>query len=56
MNSNDSLNSQRNAEEALYLLDAFSRSQALIEFELDGTIITANQNFLDAVGYTPDQG
>ena len=55
MNSNDSLNSQRNAEEALYLLDAFSRSQALIEFELDGTIITANQNFLDAVGYTLDQ-
>lgn len=33
-------------------VDAISRSQAVIEFELDGTIITANDNFLDAVGYT----
>ncbi|KKB78416.1 chemotaxis protein [Devosia soli] len=30
---------------------AISRSQAVIEFDLDGTIITANQNFLDAMGY-----
>ncbi|WP_295559703.1 PAS domain-containing methyl-accepting chemotaxis protein [uncultured Hyphomicrobium sp.] len=33
-------------------LDALDRSQAVIEFNLDGTIVTANQNFLDAVGYT----
>jgi methyl-accepting chemotaxis protein len=33
-------------------LDAVSRSQAVIEFNLDGTIITANQNFLGAMGYT----
>jgi methyl-accepting chemotaxis protein len=33
-------------------LAALMRSQAVIEFELDGTIITANQNFLDALGYT----
>jgi methyl-accepting chemotaxis protein len=33
-------------------LDAVSRSQAVIEFNLDGTIITANQNFLAATGYT----
>ena len=32
--------------------DAVSRSQAVIEFNLDGTIITANQNFLGAMGYT----
>ncbi|MEZ5820093.1 MAG: PAS domain-containing protein [Bradyrhizobium sp.] len=31
--------------------DAVSRSQAVIEFNLDGTIITANQNFLGAMGY-----
>ena len=31
---------------------AISRSQAVIEFELDGTIITANDNFLATVGYT----
>ncbi|TWT73813.1 Biofilm dispersion protein BdlA [Posidoniimonas polymericola] len=33
-------------------LDAFSRSQAVIEFEPDGTIITANDNFLAVLGYT----
>ncbi|SFM72323.1 methyl-accepting chemotaxis sensory transducer with Pas/Pac sensor [Methylobacterium pseudosasicola] len=32
-------------------LDALQRSQAVIEFALDGTILTANPNFLDAVGY-----
>ncbi len=32
-------------------VDAISRSQAVIEFALDGTILTANQNFLDAMGY-----
>ncbi|WP_449410351.1 methyl-accepting chemotaxis protein [Methylobacterium komagatae] len=32
-------------------LDALHRSQAVIEFALDGTILTANANFLDAVGY-----
>ena len=33
-------------------VDAISRSQAVIEFELDGTIITANENFLKTLGYT----
>ncbi|MFK7764599.1 MAG: methyl-accepting chemotaxis protein [Roseobacter sp.] len=32
-------------------LDAISRSQAVIEFNPDGTIITANRNFCDALGY-----
>lgn len=32
-------------------IDAINKVQAVIEFELDGTIITANQNFLDALGY-----
>ena len=32
-------------------LDAISKVQAVIEFNLDGTIITANQNFLNVVGY-----
>ncbi len=31
---------------------AIDRSQAVIEFQLDGTIITANQNFLSALGYS----
>jgi methyl-accepting chemotaxis protein len=34
---------------------AISRSQAVIEFKLDGTIIKANDNFLNAVGYRLDE-
>jgi methyl-accepting chemotaxis protein len=30
---------------------AMDRSQAVIEFEVDGTIITANENFLKTLGY-----
>ncbi|MGJ8571668.1 MAG: methyl-accepting chemotaxis protein [Hoeflea sp.] len=33
-------------------IDAISRAQAMIEFNLDGTIIDANENFLAAVGYS----
>jgi methyl-accepting chemotaxis protein len=33
-------------------LDALDRSQAVIEFQPDGTILTANANFLTAMGYT----
>ncbi|MBZ5740869.1 methyl-accepting chemotaxis protein [Nocardioides mangrovi] len=34
------------------LVAALDRSLAVIEFELDGTVITANQNFLDLMGYS----
>lgn len=33
-------------------LEALNRSQAVIEFSPDGTILEANSNFLDALGYT----
>lgn len=33
-------------------LNAISKSQAVIEFNLDGTVITANENFLRALGYS----
>ncbi|MCK1298560.1 MULTISPECIES: PAS domain-containing methyl-accepting chemotaxis protein [unclassified Bradyrhizobium] len=36
-------------------IEAIGRSQAMIEFNLDGTIITANKNFLDALGYRLDE-
>ncbi|HRQ59937.1 MAG TPA: PAS domain-containing methyl-accepting chemotaxis protein [Alphaproteobacteria bacterium] len=36
-------------------IDAIGKSQAVIEFNLDGTIIDANQNFLDAVGYSLEE-
>ena len=34
---------------------AANRSQAVIEFNLDGTILSANENFLNALGYTMDE-
>jgi len=34
---------------------ALDRSQAIIEFDLDGTILAANDNFLKAVGYSLDE-
>jgi PAS domain S-box-containing protein len=37
------------------LADALSRSQAIIHFNLDGTIITANENFLNTLGYSLDE-
>ncbi|WP_050628798.1 methyl-accepting chemotaxis protein [Bradyrhizobium viridifuturi] len=33
-------------------IDAINRSQAVIEFNLDGTIINANENFQRALGYS----
>ena len=44
---NDRLEQQVTGE-----LAAINKSQAVVEFELDGTIITANDNFLNATGYT----
>jgi methyl-accepting chemotaxis protein len=37
------------------IVQALSRSQAMIEFETDGTILAANQNFLSAMGYALDE-
>jgi PAS domain S-box-containing protein len=37
------------------VLAALDHSQAMIEFKMDGTIITANDNFLKAMGYSLDE-
>src|SRR5262245_51189343 len=37
------------------VLDALNKSQAVIEFNLDGTILTANPNFLGAMGYSLEE-
>jgi methyl-accepting chemotaxis protein len=37
--------------DAKYILDAVSKSQAIIEFDLKGNILTANENFCNALGY-----
>jgi methyl-accepting chemotaxis protein len=34
---------------------AIGRSQATIEFKMDGTVVTANDNFLKALGYTLEE-
>jgi PAS domain S-box-containing protein len=36
-------------------IDAINRSQSVIEFEMDGTIISANENFLSMMGYNLDE-
>ncbi|MBX3376607.1 MAG: PAS domain-containing methyl-accepting chemotaxis protein [Phycisphaeraceae bacterium] len=45
---------QQNAGYAA-MSDAISRSQAVIEFNMDGTILNANDNFLGALGYRLDE-
>lgn len=35
--------------------DAINRSQAVIEFNLDGHVVSANENFLAALGYSLDE-
>ena len=47
-NGNGATNEQM--QEMRGKLDAIGKSQALIEFNLDGTIMTANDNFLNALG------
>lgn len=41
--------------DALAKLEALNRSQAVIEFKPDGTILDANQNFLSTLGYSLDE-
>ena len=36
-------------------LEAINKSQAVIEFQMDGTVMHANENFLKALGYTMDE-
>ena len=45
---------QRDAETAGQL-QAIGKSQAVIEFDLDGRVLAANDNFLAALGYRADQ-
>jgi len=47
------LESQTNDYTAI--MNAMSKSQAIIDFNLDGTIISANDNFLKTLGYTLEE-
>lgn len=43
------------ARQRLAVLDAVNKSLACIEFKPDGTILNANQQFLDCMGYTLEE-
>jgi len=55
MNSPATHESQLQELELQAINTALNRVQALIEFQLDGTILHANDNFLKAVGYTLEE-
>jgi methyl-accepting chemotaxis protein len=42
-------------QDAKAQINAVSRSRAVIEFSMDGRVLTANQNFLDSIGYRLDE-
>jgi PAS domain-containing protein len=37
------------------MLEAINKVQAVIEFSMDGLILTANENFLKTLGYTLEE-
>ena len=51
----DITDAKNKAIDAQGQMEAIGRSQAVIEFKLDGTIITANANFLGAIGYSLEE-
>ncbi|WP_028622425.1 methyl-accepting chemotaxis protein [Pseudomonas sp. Ant30-3] len=46
---------QQNLDRQNALLEAIDRSMAVIEFDLDGVVLRANDNFLQTMGYRRDQ-
>lgn len=53
--ANDITQSKLKALDSEAKINAISRAQASIEFNTDGTIIRANDNFLSTLGYTLDE-
>ena len=49
--ASDITEAKYNADNQQAVHDAINRSNAMIEFKPDGTVITANSNFLSAMGY-----
>ena len=46
---------RRMKQDAAGRMEAINKTQAVIELQLDGTIITANDNFLNTMGYSLDE-
>ncbi len=53
--ANDLTETKEHSVEADSKLAAVSRSQAVIEFDLTGTILSANENFLNLTGYEAEE-
>ena len=51
----EQVNEQADNNENKKLVSAISSQQAVIEFHLDGTVITANDNFCNALGYARNE-
>jgi methyl-accepting chemotaxis protein len=51
----DITDQKNQASDATGQIDAINRSQAVISFDLDGVILTANENFCAALGYSLDE-
>jgi len=51
----DYVRSSEAALDKIGQVDAINRAQAVIEFNMDGTILTANDNFLATLGYTLEE-
>ncbi len=55
LHSSDLTRTIETSREHESLIKALMRSTAVIEFDLDGTILTANERFLNSVGYRLEQ-
>ncbi len=55
LNAEQAQNLKRQVVELEAKLSALDKSQAVIEFSMDGTILAANDNFLQTVGYHLDE-
>lgn len=53
--ANDLTRTIKNSQEHEDLTQALQRSTAVIEFNLEGIVLAANDNFLQAMGYTQNQ-
>lgn len=53
--ASDVTESKKESLEALGKVSAIDKSLGTVEFDLEGNILTANQNFLDLMGYTLEE-
>ncbi len=54
-NGNRGDHARGQADTSRAMLAALDRSQAVIEFSLDGVVLTANENFCKTIGYTLEE-